>query len=171
MELRIAEEEERHLVSARRLESGSWQIGVCGEEKTVRWRRLDRHRLWIEIGGRARVAHIASIGSKKQIFVAGQTFLLEDSSSIPAPKRGEHGSDSGAIVPPTPAVVSRVLVRQGDPVRKGDAVIVLSAMKMETTLRAHCDGEIAAVHVAEGARVSPGEVLVELRGRRSSIPL
>ncbi len=165
IKLRIAEGDEAHLVGAHRLESGSWRIDAGGEERTVRWRRLDRHRLWIEIEGRSFVAHIASIGSKKQIFVGGQTFVLEDLTNTSARKRSDQASGSDAIAPPTPAVVSRVLVREGDVVRKGDALIVLSAMKMETTLRAHRDGEVAAVHTAEGARVSPGEVLVELRGK------
>ncbi len=63
-------------------------------------------------------------------------------------------------MPTTPAVVVRVLVAPGDRVVWGQAVVVVSAMKMETTLCAPRDGVVQEVHATVGARVRPGDVLV-----------
>jgi len=61
-----------------------------------------------------------------------------------------------------PAVVVRILVTEGDDVKKGDGVIVVSSMKMETTLPAPADGRVRAVNVAEGDKVMPGQILIDI---------
>lgn len=66
----------------------------------------------------------------------------------------------GAVSPPTPAVVMRVLAGVGDRVARGQAVVVVSAMKMETTLLAPRDGVVREVRALVGSRVRPGDVLL-----------
>jgi biotin carboxyl carrier protein len=53
-------------------------------------------------------------------------------------------------------------VSAGDAVVKGQAVVIVSAMKMETTLVAPFDGTVSKVNVAEGDKVMPGDVLVDI---------
>jgi biotin carboxyl carrier protein len=45
---------------------------------------------------------------------------------------------------------------------KGEALVVVSAMKMEMTLVAPYSGTVRAVNTQVGAQVSPGEILVEI---------
>jgi biotin carboxyl carrier protein len=61
-----------------------------------------------------------------------------------------------------PAIVTKVLVRVGSPVKKGEALVLLEAMKMELPLRAEGDAVVTAIHCLEGARVEAGAVLVDL---------
>jgi 3-methylcrotonyl-CoA carboxylase alpha subunit len=70
--------------------------------------------------------------------------------------------EPGACVAPTPGMVRAVLVAVGDAVAKGDALVVLEAMKMEHSLRAPCDGTVVAVRVAVGASVDAGALLVRV---------
>jgi 3-methylcrotonyl-CoA carboxylase alpha subunit len=58
--------------------------------------------------------------------------------------------------------VVAVLVRPGDPVDKGAALVVLEAMKMEHTIVAPVAGRIAAVHYTAGDRVGEGADLVDV---------
>ena len=46
--------------------------------------------------------------------------------------------------------------------RKGDALAVLEAMKMEHTLTAARDGTVAEIYVSDGDQVSDGDLLVSL---------
>ncbi len=55
-----------------------------------------------------------------------------------------------------------MLVKQGEPVRAGQAVLITEAMKMETEIHATIAGIVKAVHVSKGDRVTPGEVLIEI---------
>jgi len=73
----------------------------------------------------------------------------------------EAGSDR--IISPMPGLVKQVSVSGGDSVTKGDALIVLEAMKMEHTLVAPRDGILAEVLVSEGDQVEDGALLIALK--------
>jgi len=51
---------------------------------------------------------------------------------------------------PLPARISRVLVAEGEAVKKGDALVILEVMKTEFTLAAPRDAEVAVLHCKEG---------------------
>ena len=61
-----------------------------------------------------------------------------------------------------PGKVVRVLVHPGDRVLARQPLVVVEAMKMENELRAARDGQVAKVHVEEGASVEAGALLIEL---------
>jgi len=65
-----------------------------------------------------------------------------------------------ALVAPVPARVARVLVSVGAEVRKGEKLIVLEAMKMEMTLVAPFDGEVASLPHGVDEMVEEGAELV-----------
>jgi 3-methylcrotonyl-CoA carboxylase alpha subunit len=61
-----------------------------------------------------------------------------------------------------PAVVIAVCVNEGDRIEKGQKVVVVSAMKMETTLVAPYNGMVTRVNVRENDKVMPGDILVDI---------
>ena len=62
-----------------------------------------------------------------------------------------------------PGFVKIVRTSSGAEVSKGDALVVMEAMKMELTLVAARDGTVEAVEVSEGQQVDEGAVLLTLR--------
>lgn len=64
------------------------------------------------------------------------------------------------IKAPMPGLVLDIPVTAGQAVTKGQAVIVLEAMKMENVLKSPCDGTIKAIKVEKGKPVEKGQVLV-----------
>jgi acetyl/propionyl-CoA carboxylase alpha subunit len=66
------------------------------------------------------------------------------------------------IVAPMPGTVIKVHVHEGSTVTRGQPLVVLEAMKMETPLSSPYDATVSAVHVREGDRVAGGAVLVDL---------
>jgi len=44
----------------------------------------------------------------------------------------------------------KVLVAEGDSVKKGDVLFIMEIMKMEVPYEAPADGKITAIHIAEG---------------------
>ncbi len=63
---------------------------------------------------------------------------------------------------PMPGMVLKVLVTPGQQINKGDALVILEAMKMENILKASATATVKAIKVAERTAVEKGAVLIEL---------
>jgi len=66
------------------------------------------------------------------------------------------------VVAPMQGLVARLVVREGDVVKKGQALVILEAMKMEHVVAADRPGVVRSIAVQTGATVSKGERLVQL---------
>jgi 3-methylcrotonyl-CoA carboxylase alpha subunit len=82
-------------------------------------------------------------------------FVLND----PFARAEEAAGGGDTLRAPMPGLVKMVRVGAGDEVRKGQALLVLEAMKMEHMIAAPHDGVISDI-VAEGSQVTDGTVLV-----------
>ena len=60
------------------------------------------------------------------------------------------------------AYIHIVAVREGQKIARGDVLLSLEAMKMETAVRAERDGTIAQILVSAGAQVDAHDLLVVL---------
>ena len=74
------------------------------------------------------------------------------------PEPGSHVA-AGSLLAPMPGTVAAVHVAVGDPVRAGQVVLVLEAMKMQHSVAAPADGVVSSLAVAAGAQVEAGSVL------------
>jgi propionyl-CoA carboxylase alpha chain len=72
----------------------------------------------------------------------------------------EIEEEAGSLHAPMPGSVVSVNVKVGDPVRKGQTLVVLEAMKMEHPIGAPDDGVVEDVKVAAGDQVERGSLLV-----------
>lgn len=63
---------------------------------------------------------------------------------------------------PLAGTIFKVLARIGERVSKGDVVIIMEAMKMETEIRATHDGVLADIYISEGDAVQTGQPLLAL---------
>ena len=68
-----------------------------------------------------------------------------------------------AVNSPMPGTILAVNVKAGDAVKKGQALMILEAMKMENEINAPKDGVVAAVHVSKGQAVESGSLLCTLQ--------
>lgn len=75
---------------------------------------------------------------------------------------GEAAAGDGAILSPMPGKIVNVATKAGAKVKKGDALVVLEAMKMEHTLTAPFDGIVAELKANTGDQVSEGVLLAKL---------
>ncbi|MBX7124468.1 MAG: biotin/lipoyl-binding protein [Cyclobacteriaceae bacterium] len=62
---------------------------------------------------------------------------------------------------PMPGLIIDLKVKAGDPVKSGDPLLVLEAMKMENIIRAAGDAVVKAVRISKGDGVEKGQVLIE----------
>lgn len=74
----------------------------------------------------------------------------------------KYASSPGDVSTTMPGNIVDVLVKEGDQVKAGQAVLITEAMKMEAEVQAPIAGTVKAIHVAKGDRVNPSEVLIEI---------
>jgi biotin carboxyl carrier protein len=125
---------------------------------------ISSHQLRLLVNGAPVNAYLARDGNFKTVIIRGVPYTIGDADVLETRARGKKGSQAVPqdVTPPMPAVVVRILVSPGDRVKQGDKVIVVSSMKMETTLTAPSDGTVKAVNVAEGDKVMPGQILIDI---------
>lgn len=80
----------------------------------------------------------------------------------PAPKASSNGEESGKITAAMPGTILDIKVNAGDAVVRGQALMVLEAMKMENEIMAPCDGVVEEIHTTKGASVNSGDLLMVL---------
>lgn len=84
-------------------------------------------------------------------------------AAAPAPAAvAAAAAGPGAIPSPLAGTVVSVDVAVGQTVKAGEALLVLEAMKMNTTIGAPQDGTVTALAVTPGTTVTEGQVLVTL---------
>lgn len=130
----------------------------------VRSTRINEHQLHLSVNGVGSTVFVSRNGSTKTIMINGSSMDVEDRDHPSLSKSGRKRSSAipDSVTPPMPAVVIAILVKNGDTVVKGQGVVVVSAMKMETTLSAPYDGIVKEIRTTEGSKVSPGDILVEI---------
>lgn len=113
-----------------------------------------------------------------RVMVNGNEYYVEiedDSmSKVPILERSEKAlpvapqfsssfdAKSGAVKAPLPGMVFSIPVKEGDSVTKGQPILVLEAMKMQSELAAPVSGKISKIHVKEKSLVQEGEILITM---------
>jgi biotin carboxyl carrier protein len=83
-------------------------------------------------------------------------------SSAPKPANGAPVADEAKVCrSPIAGIVVKVSAQAGQAIQANDVLVVLEAMKMETTIPSPVAGKIAKVLVGNGDSVQAGQVLIE----------
>jgi len=154
-------------------------ISLDGDERTVDWRAVGGRTLSAQgeraghysllVGDRSYEMFIRAAGRQEsgasafEVSIGGQTFevgVQDQRARALASLVGEaRTSGDVTIRAPMPGLVSNVLVNEGDEVQRGQAVVVLEAMKMENDLSATHAGIVKSLRVTKGQTVAQGEAL------------
>jgi len=94
------------------------------------------------------------------LFIDGHVFSWTRPDALTRIDETHVGSDT--VAAPMPGLVAKLFVSRGQTVSKGDALLVLEAMKMEHALSAPRDGVVQEINVAAGQQVAHGDTLIVL---------
>ncbi len=119
-------------------------ISVNGKDQKIISEIIDK-KIWFKIG--------------EQIFAYDVVELSQ--SSHTKSKTLEKSPDK--IKAPMPGKITKVFVSEGQAVKKGDALIVMEAMKMEYTLKSDIESSVEKITVKVNDQVTLGSLLVQLK--------
>jgi acetyl/propionyl-CoA carboxylase alpha subunit len=135
-------------------------VAIDGREVAARVATMPDGSAMVEVGGRR--VRVAGARRRASIVVGAGPYAAE---FVMVEGRTAHragGLAAPEVDAPMPGKVLKVLVAEGQPVEHGDPLIVLEAMKMETTLYAESPAIVAKICVVAGQMVDHGARLVEL---------
>lgn len=117
------------------------------------WREVD-----VEVNGRPFRVRVAE---ETAVATLPRPVRQAPAPTQPPPRRGTS-NDGKEVTAPMAGTVVKLEVQAGAEVKEGQKLLVLEAMKMENDIVAHATGRVKAVHVAVGASVASGALLVEI---------
>lgn len=148
-------------------EVSSTPVGGEGAEQRLSCRLtpVGGHAYSFEVGDKRYLAHAAEGPEGWYVSVGGQPTLVVPPELLERERRqGAQADAETHVTPPMPGQVIKILVTAGDRVEAGQPVVVISAMKMETSLAAPHAGVVTAINTEVGAQVMPGDILVDIEG-------
>ena len=86
-----------------------------------------------------------------------------EGKSVKSAKSAAAGATENDIVASLPGAVHKILVSAGDHVKKGQAIVVLEAMKMEIEVKAPKDGIIGSIEVSKGQSIANNQVVARFK--------
>ena len=107
-------------------------------------------------------ALVATRGDEVFVHLDGEAYQLSYEHPLERLAHQAQGAAEDAIRAPMPGSLVVVHAKAGDKVVKGQALLVMESMKMETTLAAARDGVVAAVHFAPGQTFDRDALLLSL---------
>jgi biotin carboxyl carrier protein len=96
----------------------------------------------------------------------GRTFAVDALQSRKSRAVGA-GVASDQVLAPMPGKVTKIMVAIGQEISKGQAVLVMEAMKMEYTLKAEIAGTVSAISCQVGDQVTLGKAMAKIEPKKS----
>lgn len=138
-----------YLYGLRRGEETSLKIGE-GKELLIKFHSMSAPN---DEGKRTLVFEVN--GSVREVSILDEKMEVKSDRKLKADKT--NPAHVGSSIPGT---VSQVFVKEGDKVTQNQPLLIIEAMKMETTVVAKQDGVIDKIYVAAGDRVNSGDLLL-----------
>jgi biotin carboxyl carrier protein len=139
---------------------GIYRVEVKGRVHRVDALRHDPATLSLVVDTESHSVQLDHRAAQVMVTVRGNPYRLEILDERRLRMRhaaGRFAAEGRQIITsPMPGKVVKVLARPGDPVREGQGVLVIEAMKMENEMKSPKDGKVVELHVVEGQAVDGG---------------
>ena len=120
----------------------------------------------VELDGKRSRATVVRRAGELTVFAGGGSYRLEFEKTVAVVEE----DPSGRLVSPLPGNVIQVLVGSGDAVAKGQALMIIEAMKMEHTIIAPRRGTVRQIYFSMGEQVAEGAQLLEFEAEEAGKP-
>ena len=149
-----------HGVVLQRQHDGRTLMQIGEQRWPLQVSALDANRHDVLLGDQRFTLTVYAQGERCAVFAAQGSALVTEID--PVAHAGDHAGEAGRLTAPMPGKVIAFLAQQGETVKRGQALAVMEAMKMEHTLSAPRDGIVEALLYAVGDQVAEGGELLRL---------
>ena len=119
-------------------------------------------KAWLTVGERRVEVVIATRGDDVFVHLDGEAYQLRYQHPLDRLAAQAGGAAEDSVRAPMPGSIVLVSVQVGDTVAKGQTLLVMESMKMETTIAASRDGVVEAITYDKGQTFDRDAVLLSL---------
>ncbi|MES3012938.1 MAG: acetyl/propionyl/methylcrotonyl-CoA carboxylase subunit alpha [Pseudomonadota bacterium] len=148
-----------HRVALERSHDGATQLTVGERRLPLIALPLGDDRYDVTLDQRRLALAVYAIGESVAVFAPEGSALAREVDVLA--HAGESAAEGGRLTAPMPGKVVAFLAQPGERVKRGQALAVMEAMKMEHTLNAPSDGIVTGLRFAAGEQVAEGEALLD----------
>jgi 3-methylcrotonyl-CoA carboxylase alpha subunit len=137
-------------------------LTVNGEKQKLNAKKSDSNLFTVTNDNVKTNVYVAEDVNRFYVNIEGTGFTFdkckEEESSFGEEEK--MSADKDIVKPPMPGSIVKVLVTKDQKVSDGDALIIIEAMKMETTLYSSISGIVTEVNVSAGEQVDSDKILL-----------
>jgi len=144
---------------------GKYLVKLDGKQHQVDSQRISENCLSLLVDGKACTVFIAEDKTKRYISIQGEQFCIEEAKSESETRSVAEASTLKGIPTissPMPGKIVKILVGEGDKVRKNQGLVIVEAMKMENEIRSPSAGIVKKINFKEGNLVDTTDPIMEL---------
>ena len=134
-----------------------FQFKINGTEYKTSVKELENGMTEVTVNGKA-----YQVEMEKKAAPAKAAAPKAAPASAPAAKAAAAPAGGFQVKSPLPGSVIKVVVSEGQAVKKGDTLLTLESMKMENVVAAECDGTVKQIAVSAGQNVMQDDLLIVL---------
>lgn len=139
-----------------------FQVSLGEKKYDVSVEFLSAEELLLNVNGKVYNVIINSNLQHYSVFVNERFFRIEKKSALKILKNEKGRLRKREIKTSMPGKIIRVLVREGEEVKEGQAVLVLEAMKMQNEIKSPQAGKVTYLNLKPGAYVEAGATLFSI---------
>lgn len=145
---------------------GVYYLTLGEKSFTVDAIQQDRQFLSLLVAGKSYKAGIEKRGNSFSIYFYNDTIELDlfEARKFRAAEVTKKSHPSGPlnVLSPMPGKIVKIAVSEQSPVKEGDSLLIMEAMKMQNELKAPKSGIVKQVYVKEGEPVLQQQILIVL---------
>ena len=168
MKINVAFEAKDILVFFNRKKDNDYEFEINNTKYNVHVKDHNEGKLDITINDEPFTTYV-STDTRRNAFISCNGYIFQAirkdiliTEDVFSGSGGNAGADENRLYSPMPGKVTKINVKEGDTVKKGDNLIVVEAMKMENHVLSAKDATVVKVNVNVGEMVLSQNVLIEL---------
>lgn len=139
-----------------------YKFSTDGLETDAEILEINENCLLIRHSGEKFICYIAEDENSYYLSVEGQIYQfnkVKDEENY-WDTQEQSTLDRQVVRPPMPGNIVKIMVEKGQAVREGDPLLIIEAMKMETTIYASLDGVVKEINTQQGEQVDADKILM-----------
>jgi biotin carboxyl carrier protein len=146
----------------------SEQLKINGHKRDIKIFEDEEGFTFLEFNNKKYLAEITDkTQNKYTVLLNGVSYSFTIESPISYRRRKylekyKQANKVEAVTAPMPGKIIELLVEEGTPVKEGEAILILEAMKMQNEIIAQVSGKVKKIHIKPGDSVTKDDLLLEI---------